>query len=91
MARTVADQIVSTLVQAGVTRIYGLVGDSLNPITDAVRRDGRIRWIHVRHEEVAAFAAGAEAQLSGEFGRVRGKLWAGQPAPAQRTLRLPAE
>lgn len=62
---TVAEMIVDELVKAGVKRLYGLVGDSLNLISDALRRDGRIRFIHVRHEESAAFAAGAEAQLSG--------------------------
>ena len=60
--RTVAEVLVDELAEAGVTRLYGLVGDSLNPVSDALRRDGRIRFIHVRHE--AAFAAGAEAQLS---------------------------
>jgi len=64
----VAEQIVAQLVDAGVHRIYGIVGDSLNPIVDAVRktggsRKGGIDWIHVRHEEAAAFAASAEAQL----------------------------
>ena len=53
------------LEAAGVRRIYGNVGDSLNALTDAVRRSGRIEWLHVRHEEVAAFAAGAEAHLTG--------------------------
>ena len=48
-------------------RIYGIVGDSLNGLTDALRRQGKIEWIHVRHEEVAAFAAGAEAHLTGEL------------------------
>jgi len=67
MQRTVADMLVATLAGAGVKRIYGIVGDSLNPVTDAVRRDGRIQWVHVRHEEAGAFAAGAEAQLSGEL------------------------
>ncbi len=67
MPRTVADQFVETLAAAGVKRIYGIVGDSLNGLTDAVRRHGRIDWIHVRHEEVAAFAAGAEAHLTGEL------------------------
>ena len=62
--RTVAEVLVDELAEAGVTRLYGLVGDSLNPVSDALRRDGRIRFIHVRHEETAAFAAGAEAQLS---------------------------
>ena len=65
MARTVADQFIETLAAAGVKRIYGIVGDSLNGLTDALRRHGGIEWIHVRHEEVAAFAAGAEAHLTG--------------------------
>jgi pyruvate dehydrogenase (quinone) len=65
MARTVADQFADILVTAGVKRIYGIVGDSLNGFTDALRRQGKIEWIHVRHEEVAAFAAGAEAHLTG--------------------------
>ena len=67
MATTVADQFAQTLAFAGVKRIYGIVGDSLNGITDAVRRQGKIEWVHVRHEEVAAFAAGAEAHLTGEL------------------------
>jgi pyruvate dehydrogenase (quinone) len=65
--RTVADQFAETLAVAGVKRIYGIVGDSLNGLTDAVRRQGKIEWLHVRHEEVAAFAAGAEAHLTGEL------------------------
>ena len=67
MARTVADQIAEILAAVGVKRIYGIVGDSLNGITDAIRRQGKIEWVHVRHEEVAAFAAGAEAHLTGEL------------------------
>jgi pyruvate dehydrogenase (quinone) len=67
MARLVADQFVETLATAGVKRIYGIVGDSLNGLTDALRRQGKIEWVHVRHEEVAAFAAGAEAHLTGEL------------------------
>lgn len=68
----VAEQIVAQLVDAGVHRIYGIVGDSLNPIVDAVRKtggsaQGGIDWIHVRHEEAAAFAASAEAQLTGKL------------------------
>jgi pyruvate dehydrogenase (quinone) len=63
----VADELIETLVQAGVQRMYGLVGDSLNPVTDALHRSGKIDWIHVRHEETAAFAAGAEAQLTGNL------------------------
>ena len=57
----VADLLVATLEQAGVKRIYGIVGDSLNGLTEALRRRGTIEWIHVRHEEVAAFAAAGEA------------------------------
>jgi len=64
---TVADQFAETLAIAGVKRIYGIVGDSLNGLTDAIRRQGKIEWVHVRHEEVAAFAAGAEAHLTGEL------------------------
>src|SRR5271169_2546445 len=67
MAKTVADQFAETLAAAGVKRIYGIVGDSLNGLTDAIRRQGRIEWVHVRHEEVAAFASGAEAQLTGNL------------------------
>ncbi len=66
MARTVADQFVDTLVNAGVKRIWGVVGDSLNGITDALRRHGGIQWLHVRHEEVGAFAAAGEAAAGGE-------------------------
>jgi thiamine pyrophosphate-dependent acetolactate synthase large subunit-like protein len=64
MARTVADQFAETLAAAGVKRIYGIVGDSLNGLTDSIRRQGKIEWVHVRHEEVAAFAGGAEAHLT---------------------------
>ena len=67
MARSVDDQFVETLAAAGVKRIYGIVGDSLNGLTDAVRRQGKMEWLHFRHEEVAAFAAGAEAHLTGEI------------------------
>src|SRR5499427_910747 len=67
MATTVADQFAETLAFAGVKRIYGIVGDSLNGLTDAIRKQGKIEWLHVRHEEVAAFAAGAEAHLTGEL------------------------
>jgi pyruvate dehydrogenase (quinone) len=67
MSYTVAQQLIDTLKKAGVERIYGIVGDSLNPVTDAIRRDKKIQWVHVRHEETAAFAAGAEAQLTGKL------------------------
>ena len=64
---TAADYLVDTLRHAGVKRIYGVVGDSLNGISDSLRRSGKIDWIHVRHEEGAAFAAGAEAHLTGHL------------------------
>ena len=67
MAKTVADLFAETLAAAGIKRIYGIVGDSLNGLTDSIRRQGKIQWVHVRHEEVAAFAAGAEAHLTGEL------------------------
>ncbi|APX01544.1 MULTISPECIES: pyruvate dehydrogenase [Arthrobacter] len=72
MAKELATQLIEQLQAAGVRRIYGIVGDSLNPIVDAVRqtggsKQGGIDWIHVRHEEAAAFAAAAEAQLTGKL------------------------
>ncbi|HWL20536.1 MAG TPA: ubiquinone-dependent pyruvate dehydrogenase [Bradyrhizobium sp.] len=68
MARqTIAELIVDTLQAAGVKRIYGVTGDSLNGLSDALRRKGTIEWVHMRHEEAAAFAAGAEAQLTGRL------------------------
>ncbi|MEV6021893.1 pyruvate dehydrogenase [Streptomyces sp. NPDC052036] len=65
--QNVADQFVDILARAGVKRLYGVVGDSLNPIVDAVRRNSALDWVHVRHEETAAFAAGAEAQITGKL------------------------
>jgi pyruvate dehydrogenase (quinone) len=65
MNNNVSDQLVEILVEAGIQRIYAVTGDSLNHVNDAVHRNGKIKWIHVRHEETAAFAAGAEAQLNG--------------------------
>jgi pyruvate dehydrogenase (quinone) len=67
MARNVSDVFVETLAAAGVRRVYGVVGDSLNGLTDAIRKTRGIEWVHVRHEEVAAFAAGADAQLTGQL------------------------
>ena len=64
---TVATHLVEALVDAGVKRIYGVVGDSLNSIVDAVHKNKKIEWIHVRHEEAGAFAASAEAQLTGSL------------------------
>jgi len=65
MPKTVADLLVEVLVDAGVRRIYGVSGDSLNGITDSMRARGDIHWVGMRHEETAAFAAGAEAHLTG--------------------------
>lgn len=67
MPARVADVLVDTLVNAGVQRVYGVAGDSLNGITDSIRPRKEISWVHVRHEESAAFAAGAEAQVTGRL------------------------
>jgi pyruvate dehydrogenase (quinone) len=65
MSKNISDQLVEALVDAGIKRIYAVTGDSLNHVNAAVHRNGKIKWIHVRHEETGAFAAGAEAQLTG--------------------------
>ena len=65
--KNLAELLIDTLLAAGVKRVYGLAGDSLNGITEAIRANGSIKWIHVRHEETAAFAAGAEAHLTGSL------------------------
>src|ERR1700759_3788034 len=67
MTKKVAELIVDVLAEAGVKRIYGVVGDSLNGITDSMRIKKNIAWVHVRHEEAGAFAAGAEAHLTGKL------------------------
>jgi len=68
MARkNVADLLVDVLAEAGVRKVYGVSGDSLNGITDSIRTNKQIQWVHVRHEETAAFAAGAEAHLTGKL------------------------
>ncbi|MDN4473277.1 ubiquinone-dependent pyruvate dehydrogenase [Demequina zhanjiangensis] len=72
MADTVANTFIDTLVRAGVTRIWGIAGDSLNALTDALRVDGRIEWMHTRHEEAAAFAAGADADVTGRLAVLAG-------------------
>jgi pyruvate dehydrogenase (quinone) len=74
---TVAELIVKGLADLGVETVWGVVGDALNPITDAIRREERIEWIGVRHEETAAFAAGAQAQLSGTIGVCMGTVGPG--------------
>ena len=65
--KNIAELLVEILAQAGVQRVYGVTGDSLNGITDSIRKQKHIEWIHVRHEETAAFAAGAEAHLTGQL------------------------
>jgi pyruvate dehydrogenase (quinone) len=75
--RTVARVITDGIAQLGVTHVFGVVGDALNPITDAIRRDDRLDWVGCRHEEVAAFAAGAQAQLSGTIGVCMGTVGPG--------------
>ena len=67
MSQTVAELLVDTLAQLGVRQVFGIVGDALNPFTDAIRRDGRIEWIGVRHEEGAALAAAGQAKLTGRL------------------------
>ena len=64
---TLAEQLIQILRQAGVTRVYGVVGDSLNPVVDAIRRTDGIEWVHVRNEEAGAIAAAAEAQVTGRL------------------------
>src|SRR3712207_9243021 len=67
MALTIAQNLVATLKANGITRVYGVPGDSLNGFTDALRRDGSIEWVLTRHEEAAAFAAAADAELTGRL------------------------
>src|SRR3984885_13203447 len=67
MPKRVAEIFIETLVNAGIKRVYGVVGDSLNGLTDVIRKSKQIEWLHVRHEEAAAFAAGAEAHLTGDI------------------------
>lgn len=67
MSKTVADQLVEALVFAGAERVYGVVGDSLNPVVDAIRRAEGIEWVHVANEEAGAFAAAADAQVTGKL------------------------
>ncbi|MBP2585539.1 pyruvate dehydrogenase (quinone) [Streptomyces sp. PvR006] len=75
--QNVAEQFVDILVRAGVRRLYGVVGDSLNPVVDAIRRTPSLDWIQVRHEETAAFAAGAEAQVTGGLAACAGSCGPG--------------
>ncbi len=74
---TVAELLIESLADYGVTSVWGVVGDALNPVTDAIRREDRIEWIGVRHEEAGAFAAGAQAQLTGRLGVCMGTVGPG--------------
>src|ERR1700752_4902654 len=80
---TLADQLTDVLLQAGVQRIYGLVGGRLNPAVDAVRRAQGIEGVHVRNEEAGAFAAAAEAQLTGRLAVCAGSCGPGNTHLAQ--------
>jgi pyruvate dehydrogenase (quinone) len=77
MATTVADLLITALADHGVTQVWGVVGDALNPVTDAIRREDRIEWIGVRHEEAGAFAASAQAQLTGRLAVCMGTVGPG--------------
>src|SRR6201996_974437 len=78
MAKTAADQVVEMMIDAGIQRVYGVVGDSINPIVDSIRKsDGKLRWVHVRNEEVGAFAAGADALLTGQIAACAGSCGPG--------------
>lgn len=77
LVTTVAELLIESLAEHGVTQVWGVVGDALNPVTDAIRREERIEWVGVRHEEVGAFAAGAQAQLTGRLGVCMGTVGPG--------------
>ena len=78
MSKTAADQIAEMMIDAGIQRVYGVVGDSINPIVDAIRRtNGKLRWVHCRNEEVGAFAAGADALLTGQISACAGSCGPG--------------
>ena len=92
MSKTVAEILVDQMAEVGIRNVYGIVGDSANPIVDAMRRHtAEIKFIHVRNEEAGAFAAGADAQVSGRPTAVLGSSGPGQRAPAERAVRLPAK
>ena len=74
---TVAELLIEALAEHGVTQVWGVVGDALNPVTDAIRREDRIEWVGVRHEEAGAFAASAQAQLTGRLGVCMGTVGPG--------------
>ena len=73
----VAELLVESLAEHGVSSVWGVVGDALNPVTDAIRREDRVEWIGVRHEEAGAFAAGAQAAITGRLGVCMGTVGPG--------------
>jgi len=77
MARTVAQVLVDSLQELGVRHVFGVVGDALNPLTDAIRRNDAVEWIGCRHEEAAAFAASAQSQLTDTLGVCMGTVGPG--------------
>src|SRR5258708_17981377 len=86
MGRNVADLMWEMLEKAGVERCYGIVGDALNPVVDALRRNGHIEFVHVRHEEYGVFAAVADAYLTGKPVVVCGTAGAGAAHPFNRGI-----
>jgi len=82
--KRVADLLVDVLAEAGVRRIFGVSGDSLNGITDSIRASKQLEWIHLRHEETAAFDAGAEAHLTGRLAVCAGSCGSRKSALDQR-------
>src|SRR5258708_27862740 len=91
MGRNVADLMWEMLEKAGVERCYGIVGDALNPVVDALRRNGHIEFVHVRHEEYGVFAAVADAYFTGKPEVVCGTAGAGGKAPFNRLNDCPKE
>jgi pyruvate dehydrogenase (quinone) len=71
MIKTAADQFAEILAAAGVMRIYGIVGDSLNGLTDAIRRHGKIEWVHVRHEEMSTRTSRPRSRMTGRCWSMR--------------------
>ena len=68
MSQNVCESLLSILMEAGVGQIFGVTGDALNPLLEAIRKEDRVDWIGVRHEEHAAYAAGAQSELTGGLG-----------------------
>ena len=77
----VAEVLVQTLIEAGVKRVYGVAGDSLNGMTETIRKSDKIEWLHVRHEEVAAFAAGSRGTSHERDRCLCRQLWSWKPPP----------